>query len=68
MSYFLLKVAYCYQSSHFNLFKTVCLKFVMFVVIVWDFFENAPKWCDLRDQDAHFDLDMIEFKKKKKGE
>ena len=39
---------------------------MLFVVIVWDFFENAPKWCDLRDQDAHFDLDMIEFKKKKK--
>ena len=37
------------------------MKFVLFVVIVWDFFENTPKWCDLRDQHAHFDLNLIEL-------
>ena len=43
VSYFFLKVEYCYQSSHFNLFKTICLKFILFVVILGDFFLKCPK-------------------------
>ena len=44
------------------LFETVCLKFVLFVVIFGDLFLNAPKWCDLRVVRADFDHDPIELK------
>ena len=30
--------------------------------MLWDFCQNAPKWCDLREQCAHFDRNNIEFK------
>ena len=57
-----LKVRYCSECSHFNLFKTVCLKYVLFRVIFCDFCQNAPKWCGLRGQRTNSDRNATELK------